>query len=175
MVTLIELYISYYNLKKGNSARATPRTYLVSNGLAAMGFSLPAAIAAKTIFPQKPVLCTIGDGGFAMTFGELETVKRLRLAFPIIVFNNDLLGLVYTKQKMSYGERKIGVALDNPDFVMIAKAFGMNGIRITKEEELGEALEEAFKSDKTTILDVSVDPNETIRIAKLLGQTREMA
>jgi acetolactate synthase-1/2/3 large subunit len=153
----------------------SPRTYLVSNGLATMGFSLPATIAAKTIFPQKPVLCTIGDGGFAMTFGELETVKRLRLAFPIIVFNNDLLGLVYTKQKMSYGERKIGVALDNPDFVMIAKAFGMNGVRITKEEELGEALEEAFLSDKTSILDVSVDPNETIRISKLLGQTREMA
>jgi acetolactate synthase-1/2/3 large subunit len=142
-----------------------PNTYLVSNGLATMGFSIPAAIAAKTLFPQRRVLCTIGDAGFAMTFGELETIKRMGLAFPILVFNNDLLGMIYMKQKQSYGGRSIGVAFSNPDFRLIAKAFRLNSATVKKKEELPEALEQAFKSDRATIIDVQVNPEAALAFA----------
>jgi len=148
-----------------------PRNYLASNGLAAMGFSLPAAIAAKSIFPERPVLCTTGDGGFVMSFGELETVKRLKLAMPIIIFNNDMLGSIYVKQKMAYGDRTIGVLFSNPNFKQIAEAFGMKGVKVETKNELKAAIEESFASEKTTIIDVTVDREETIRIASALGTT----
>jgi acetolactate synthase-1/2/3 large subunit len=152
-----------------------PKTFLVSNGLATMGFSLPAAIAAKTIFPEKPVVCCIGDGGFMMTLGELETIKRLKLGFPIIIFNNDLLGLIYHKQKKKYGNRKIGISLNNPNFVMVAKAFGMDGFSVQHKEELKNILKETMKNGKTTIINAIVDPDETFRIAEYLGQPYAIA
>jgi len=148
------------------------RRYLVSNGLAAMGFSLPAAIAAKTVFNDKPVLCTIGDGGFTMSFGELETVRRLKLAFPILIFDNDMLGQIYTKQRITYGERTIGVSFKNPDFMKVAEAFDLEGVTVTERDELKEALKEAFASDKTTLIDVKVDKEETLRVIEKLGATR---
>lgn len=149
-----------------------PRKYLVSNGLATMGFSLPAAIAAKTLFTDTPVLCTIGDGGFAMSFGELETVSRLKLAFPILIFDNDMLGQIYTKQRMTFGKRIIGVSLKNPDFINIAKAFGFNGAKIETKDELKDNLKEAFTSGNTMVMDVKVDAHETLRVIEKLGLTR---
>jgi len=149
-----------------------PRKYLVPNGLAAMGFSLPAAIAAKTIFNETPVLCAIGDGGFAMSFSELETVKRLKLAFPVLIFDNDMLGQIYTKQRMTYGERTIGVSFKNPDFIKIAEAFGLDGVKIETKDELKNSLKEAFISEKTTLIDVKVDREETFKVIQKLGLTR---
>jgi acetolactate synthase-1/2/3 large subunit len=149
-----------------------PRKYLVSNGLAAMGFSLPAAIAAKMTFREAPVLCATGDGGFAMSFGELETVRRLELAFPILIFDNDALGQIYTKQRIAYGKRTIGVSFRNPDFMEIAKAFGLDGIKIEREDELKDGLMEAFASKRATLMDVKVDIEETLRIIRKLGSTR---
>jgi len=151
-----------------------PRKYLVSNGLAAMGFSLPAAIAAKMVFNETPVICTVGDGGFAMSFGELETIRRLGIAMPILIFDNDMLGQIYIKQRIAYGERTIGVSFNNPDFVKIGKAFGMNGVRVETENELRESLKEALASDKCTIIDVKVDREETLRVIKRLGTTRSI-
>jgi len=151
-----------------------PRRYLVPNGLAAMGFSLPAAIAAKTIFNEAPVLCAVGDGGFAMSFGELETLRRLNLAFPILIFDNDSLGQIYTKQRIAYGERTIGVSFRNPDFIGIAKAFELDGVKIETKEELKDGLKEAFTSDTTTLLDAKVDREETLRAIQKLGSTRPM-
>ncbi len=149
-----------------------PRKYLVSNGLAAMGFSLPAAIAAKTTFNQTPVLCSIGDGGFAMNFGELETIKRLDLAIPILVFDNDMLGQIYVKQRMAYGDRTIGVSFSNPDFVKVAESFGIDGVEIENKNDLEGSLKEAFSSEKAMIIDVKVDREETLRMIAKLGETR---
>ena len=154
--------------------RRKPRKYLVSNGLAAMGFSLPAAISAKTVFRDSPVLCTVGDGGFAMSFGELETMRRLKLAIPIIIFDNDVLGQVYTRQRIAYGDRIIGVSFSNPDFVKISEAFGMDGFKVETLGELREAVELGFKNDKATIIDVKVDVEETLRMIKRLGPLRSV-
>ncbi len=151
-----------------------PRKYLVSNGLATMGFSLPAAIAAKTAFRETPVLCATGDAGFTMSFGELETIRRLKIAFPILVFDNESLGQIYTKQRLAYGERAIGVSFSNPDFMQIAHAFGLEGLKVETKAELKDSLQSAFNSDKTTLLDVKVDKDETLRVIQQLGHTRPM-
>ena len=85
-----------------------------------------------------------------------------------------MLGQIYIKQRIAYGERTIGVSFNNPDFVKIGKAFGMNGVRVETENELRESLKEALASDKCTIIDVKVDREETLRVIKRLGTTRSI-
>src|SRR5262249_4394843 len=101
-----------------------PGELLISNGLATMGFALPAAIAAQLVHPERRVVCFTGDGGLMMAAAELETVARLRLPLLIIVFNDAALSLIQIKQdQMGYGGTSLRYA--GPDLALLARSFGL--------------------------------------------------
>lgn len=143
--------------------RSKPRTFISSGGAGTMGFGLPAAIGVKVAKPDKDVYLIDGDGCFQMTIQELGTIQNLGIKLIIIIFNNNYLGMVrqwleiFTEKR--YSEVHLG---DNPDFVKIGEAYGLNGINVSEPKELAEALKKAQKSDKTTIINVIVDQESNI-------------
>ncbi|MFA6309546.1 MAG: biosynthetic-type acetolactate synthase large subunit [Clostridia bacterium] len=139
----------------------TPRVFLTSGGLGTMGFGFPAAIGAKFAKPDKTVIAIEGDGSFQMNFNELGTVMQNHLGIKIVVFNNHRLGMVREYQKVHYNCNYCGVFLEeNPDFVMLAKAYGFNGEKISKNSEIEGAIERMLADDKTYMLEIEVDPFE---------------
>ncbi len=145
-----------------------PNTVLISNGLASMGFAVPAAIAAKLRCPDRKVIAAVGDGGFLMTAIELETARRLGLSFVVLIFNDGGYGLIEWKERMRYGE-EFYTRLPNPDFMQLAAAFGARGYRIEKEGELKTALRDALLQKGVSIIDCPVDYSENLKLTKKLG------
>lgn len=142
------------------------RTQLApTNG--AMGYGLPAAIAAKLESPQTVVLGFCGDGDFMMSSQELATCVRYN-AYPIVVVvNNGMLGTIRMHQEREYSNRVIATELANPDFVMFAKSFGMPGFKVTKTEEFYVALEAALSSQRGAIIEVVTDPEQITATKRL--------
>ena len=105
-----------------------PNTVIISNGFAAMGISLPGAIAAKLVHPDRQVVALCGDGGFLMNSQELETAKRIGANITVVVWRDDGYGLIDWKQRNEFG-RPFGVEFGNPDFVAYAESFGIAGFR----------------------------------------------
>ena len=136
-----------------------PFTFLESNGLSAMGYALPAAIAAKLQFPRRPVLCTVGDGGLGMRMADIETCVRLRLSFPIVVFNDDGLSLIKVVQRKK-GYEDYGVGYGHVDFAAAGVALGARGRTVRTLDGLAGAVSEALAADGPTVIDVPVDPAE---------------
>jgi acetolactate synthase I/II/III large subunit len=136
-----------------------PLTFLESNGLSAMGYGLPAAIAAKLNHPERPVLCTVGDGGLGMRMADIETCVRLRLAIVIVVFNDDGLSLIRVVQRKK-GYADYGVGYGHIDFAGAAVALGARGRAARTLDELGDAVREGLAADGPTVIDVAVDPTE---------------
>ena len=133
-----------------------PNTVLISNGYAAMGFALPAAIAAKLVHPERKVVAVSGDGGFLMNCQELETAHRLGLAVVNVIFRDGGYNLIQWKQQTHLG-REAGVRFGNPDFVALAAAFGAKGYRVDSARALGPILAEALAQPGSSIVDVPVD------------------
>ena len=146
-----------------------PNTVLISNGFAAMGFSLPAAIAAKLVHPDRKVVAVSGDGGFLMNVQELETARRLGLAVVCVVFHDDAYNLTQWKQQTRFG-RASGATFSNPDFVELAHAFGAKGYHVTAARDLRPMLAEALAAAGPSIIDVPVDYRENARLTARLGQ-----
>jgi acetolactate synthase-1/2/3 large subunit len=121
----------------------TPHTLVTSGGLGTMGFGLPAAIGAQVARPDSEVWAIVGDGGFQMTLQELATVIQERLPIRIGVFNNGYLGMVRQWQELFFDARYESTRLLNPDFVRLAEAYGIRGWKVTKPDEVGEAVAEA--------------------------------
>src|SRR5258708_23542564 len=116
--------------------RATrPLTFLESNGLSTMGYSLPAAMAAKLQCPDRPVLCTIGDGGFSMVFADLETCVRHRIQLVTVVYNDSALSLIQVAQERR-GYPDCGVRYGPGDFAAASAALGAWSRRGPTIEEL---------------------------------------
>ncbi len=136
-----------------------PFTFLVSNGLSAMGYGLPAAIAAKRQFPRRPVLCTVGDGGLGMRMADIETCVRLRLSIPIVVFNDDGLSLIRVVQRKK-GYEDYGVGYGHVDLAAAGVALGARGRTVRTLDGLAGAVSEALAADGPTVIDVPVDPAE---------------
>jgi len=134
-----------------------PNTYFVSKGLSTMGFALPAAIAAQIALPDKKVVCFTGDGGFLMSLHGLEMCLRRSLPIIIVVFSDNALGLIKTKQK-NLGFDLSGVHLKNPDLPMLVQAFGGNGFRVRTENEFGRALETAMNSNRLSLIEAVLNP-----------------
>ncbi len=147
-----------------------PRTCLISNGFATMGFSLPGALAAKLISPDKRVLVVTGDGGFMMNSQELETAVREHLPFVVLVFVDNGYGLIKWKGMDRFGETHC-CDFTNPDLVRYAEAMHCKGYRIGAAEELLPTLEEAFKQDVPAVIECPVDYSENL---KLSNRLREM-
>ena len=143
-----------------------PNTVIISNGFAAMGIGLPGAIAAKLALPDRRVVTVTGDGGFLMNVQELETARRLGLAFVVLVLRDDGYGVIRWKQQKRFG-RTAGVDLGNPDLVALAQSFGCRGIRVESAAGLRPALEAALASDVPALVDCPIDYAENDRLAEL--------
>jgi acetolactate synthase-1/2/3 large subunit len=125
-----------------------PRTLITSGGLGTMGFGLPAAIGAKLARPDAEVWAIVGDGGFQMTLCELATAAVHRLAVKVLVINNNYLGMVRQWQEAFFDNRLSGVDLEgNPDFVKLAEAYGVKGLRIRRPADIDRRLKEARDHD----------------------------
>ncbi|MBM3485625.1 MAG: thiamine pyrophosphate-binding protein [Alphaproteobacteria bacterium] len=131
---------------------------LISNGLATMGFALPAAIAAALHEPDGPVVAMTGDGGLAMCLGELETARRLGVNIVVIVFNDAALSLIDIKQQARRMTMR-GVRTPAIDFAATARGLGLLGLRVEREDMLADALLKAFAAQGPVVVDVTVDPS----------------
>src|SRR5262245_10764673 len=145
-----------------------PNTVLISNGYAAMGFALPAAVAAKLVHPERQVVAVSGDGGFLMNCQELETARRLGLGIVNVVFRDGAFNLTQWKQETRFG-RASGVSISNPDFVALAGAFGGKGYRVESARHLRTVLADALRQSVPSIVDVPVDSGENAKLTARLG------
>jgi acetolactate synthase-1/2/3 large subunit len=145
-----------------------PLSFLESNGLSAMSYGLPAAMAARLLFPDRPILCTIGDGGFGMTLADIETCVRERLHFVTVVFNDSSLSLIDVAQQRR-GHPAVGVRYGPIDFAAACAAMGAWGRRVETMDQLDGAVREAQRVDRPAVIDAVVDP------AEYAAQTRPQA
>jgi acetolactate synthase I/II/III large subunit len=125
----------------------------------AMGYGVPAAIAAKLRYPQRLVLACVGDGGFGMTGQELATAMQSHAAPIVLVFNNGLYGTIRMHQERCYPERPIGTTLTNPDFCALAASFGAHGERVVRTEEFAPAFERARRAGRAAVIELLIDPD----------------
>ena len=146
-----------------------PNTCIIDNGLCSMGISLPGALAAKLVHPDKKVVVVCGDGGFLMNSQEIETALRLGLSFVIVIFNDSKYGMIEWKQKLHHNV-SYGNDFTNPDFVKYAESFGAKGYKIKSAVEFSKILKEALNQKTVCIIDVPVDYSENYELMEKLGQ-----
>lgn len=141
---------------------SSPRSVITSGGLGTMGFGLPAAIGAKIGCPERPVCLFCGDGGFQMTLQELGTIMEYNVDVKIVILNNNFLGNVRQWQELFFGKRYSHTQLLNPDFIEIAKAYGIQGENVKTREEMSPAVERMIKTPGPYLLNVNIDPENNI-------------
>lgn len=140
-----------------------PQNYITSAGLGTMGFGLPAAMGAKVARPDDESILISGDGSFMMNVQELGTLKRKQIPVKMVLINNQRLGMVRQWQSLFFDGRHSETILDdNPDFVMLAKAFDIPGKTITKKGEVEPALQEMLASDTAYLLHVLISEEENV-------------
>jgi acetolactate synthase-1/2/3 large subunit len=145
-----------------------PNTVIISNGFAAMGISLPGAIAAKLVHPDRRVVALCGDGGFLMNSQELETARRVGANITVVVWRDDGYGLIDWKQRNEFG-RPFSVEFTNPDFVAYAQSFGLAAFRPSSAADLYPTLMRALEHDGPALVDVPIDYRENLRLTERLG------
>ncbi|MCP4648994.1 MAG: biosynthetic-type acetolactate synthase large subunit [PVC group bacterium] len=145
----------YFNYTK-------PRTYISSGGLGTMGYGLPAAIGAKLGRPDKMVFDIAGDGSIQMNIQELATAVANKINVKIAILNNGYLGMVRQWQELFYKRRYSMTPISGPDFVKLAKAYGAEGMRIKKKEDVKKAIKEAMAIPNTVIMDFIVEEEANV-------------
>jgi len=140
----------------------------------AMGYGVPAAVAAKAVYPNRPVISWNGDGCFLMNGQELATAMQYGLAIVFIVVNNGMYGTIRMHQERQYPERVLGTDLLNPDFAALARAYGAHGETVSRTEEFAPAFERAMSAGKASLLELKLDP-EALTIRHSLSQIRVTA
>ena len=138
------------------------KSNITSGGLGTMGFALPAAIGAKFGAPERTVVAVIGDGGFQMTIQELGTIMQFQPDVKILILNNAFLGMVRQWQQLFHERRYSFVNITSPDFVQVAKGYGINGQSISKREGLREALREMLEHKGSYLLEVMVGKENNV-------------
>lgn len=147
-----------------------PRTCLISNGFASMGFSVPGAIAAKLVHPERRVLAVTGDGGFMMNSQELETAVREHVPIVVLIWEDEHYGLIRWKEEEQFGDT-FGVGFSNPDFKAYAEAMHCHGYEVTSAAELIPTLEDAFSHDDApSVVCVRVDYSENMALTERLRE-----
>jgi acetolactate synthase-1/2/3 large subunit len=141
---------------------AKPDSLISAGGLGPMGFELPAAMGVKIGRPEEVVWCVAGDGGFQMTMQELATITQENIAVKIAVMNNGCLGMVRQWQELFYERRYVDTKLWNPDFVKIAEAYEIPGVRVKRREEVIPAIRKAMEHPGAFLIDFLVEPEENI-------------
>lgn len=140
----------------------TPERFISSGGLGVMGFEIPAALGAQIGRPDSIIWSIAGDGGIQMTLQEFATLKQENIPVKIALFNNGYLGMVRQWQELFYEKRYSAVPVDSPDYVLLAKAYGFPAIRVTTEQEVDPALEQAESSDGPFLIDFVVRSEENV-------------
>ena len=140
----------------------------------AMGYGVPAAIAAKLLHPDRVVVAFAGDGDFLMTGQELATAVQHEAAIVVLVVNNGMLGTIRMHQERHYPGRVSGTDLVNPDFAALARAFGAHGAVVERTEAFAPAFEEALAAGRPALLELRVDP-EAITPRQTIAEIREAA
>ncbi|MDD4168830.1 MAG: biosynthetic-type acetolactate synthase large subunit [Desulfotomaculaceae bacterium] len=139
-----------------------PRSFISSGGLGTMGYGMPAAIGVQVGCPDETVFNIAGDGSIQMNIQELCTAVNYELPINVAIMDNGYLGMVRQWQELFYKRRYSQTELLNPDFVKLAEAFGAEGIRVTKQSEVAQALEQAIRSSKPVMLDFMVEREENV-------------
>ena len=140
-----------------------PNHFITSGGLGCMGFGLPAAIGAQLACPDKLVVDIAGDGSIQMNIQEMTTAVQNGLPVKIVILNNGYLGMVRQWQQLFFEKRYAATCLDcAPDFVKLAEAYGAEGLRATKPEEVEAVLKKGLASKKPVIMDFVVDKEECV-------------
>ena len=140
----------------------SPRTLITSGGLGTMGFGLPAAIGAKMARPDAEVWAIVGDGGFQMTQAELSTAAQEGVKVNVAVINNGYLGMVRQWQEFFYDRRYAATPLRSPDFVKIAEAHGLLGLRVEKRPEVQDVVQRAREAEGTVLIDFRVEQEDSV-------------
>jgi acetolactate synthase-1/2/3 large subunit len=139
-----------------------PNTFISSGGLGTMGFGLPASVGVKMGRPDATVWCIDGDGSFQMTLHELATIQQEHLAVKIAIMNNGFLGMVRQWQELFHGKRYVATPLWGPDFVKLAEAYGIPGIKVRHKDEVVPAIQKAMVHDGPFLVDFGVEPEENV-------------
>ena len=142
-----------FNITKSN---------ITSGGLGTMGFALPAAIGAKMAAPDREVVAIIGDGGYQMNIQELGTIFQQKAAVKIVVLNNEFLGMVRQWQQLFFDKRYASTEMTNPNFVAIAEGYYIKAKKVTKREELADAVKEMIASKESYFLEVCVEKEDNV-------------
>jgi acetolactate synthase-1/2/3 large subunit len=139
-----------------------PRKLITSGGLGTMGFALPAAIGARFAQPDAEIWVIAGDGGFQMTACELSTVAQEGIKLHIAIINNGYLGMVRQWQQFFYDGRYSATPLRSPDFVKLAEAHGLTGLRVTRREEVEATVAAARAAPGTVVIDFRVEQEDSV-------------
>ena len=158
--TLIVTDASYASIWAMNylTAQRAGQRFLTCRGLAGLGWGFPAAIGAKIAHPTREVVCIAGDGGFGHMWSELETATRMKTKVTLIILNNQILGYQWHAEEVMYGNHTDACQFAPVDHAAIARACGCEGVRVENPADFGPALERALRAEKTTLIDVMIDP-----------------
>ncbi|HTQ63537.1 MAG TPA: biosynthetic-type acetolactate synthase large subunit [Puia sp.] len=138
------------------------KSNITSGGLGTMGFALPAAIGAKVGSPERTVIAVIGDGGFQMTIQELGTIMQSKIDLKILILNNEFLGMVRQWQQLFNDKRYSFVNIASPDFVQVAKGYGIAGDNVSKREKLEGAIVEMLNHKGAYLLEIKVGKENNV-------------
>ena len=138
-----------------------PRTFITSSYSGNLGYAYPTALGAKVAQPDKAVVALSGDGGFMYNSQEMATAVQYGINAVVVVFNDNAYGNVLRDQRNRFTGRTIGADLHNPDFMKLADAYGMNGVRVETPEGLETALKQCLAHDGPSLIEVPVGPMPT--------------
>jgi acetolactate synthase-1/2/3 large subunit len=137
-----------------------PLSYLSTVNFGSMGFGLAAAMAAKSVHPDRTVVAVLGDGDFMMTMQDLETAVREGLDIKIVILNDFRYRVLNFRQKLQFGGRIIGTEHNNPDFAQLARCFGAAGYRLDSPDQVDQVLDAALATKGLAVVDVLIDPDD---------------
>ncbi len=147
-----------------------PATCIISNGFCSMAGSMPGAMAAKRVYPDRNVVALCGDGGFMMNVQDMITAVRYKMPITVLLWVDNQYGLIKWKQEAAFGKHS-NIDLVNPDFVKLADAFGWQSLEVKAADQFVPAMKKAFKeTSKPTLVIVPVDYEENMKLTKRLGE-----
>ena len=139
-----------------------PNSHITSGGLGTMGFALPAAMGVKMGLPHETVWVVAGDGGIQMNIQELATLKQQGVEVKVAIMNNGYLGMVRQWQEFFHNRNYSETPMTGPDYVKLADAYGLKGMRITKREDVAKAVREAMQTEGTVIIDFVIESGSNV-------------